>query len=298
MAMPQRTMSWCANGKRSVAALLAACEIAAGERRRTASANGMKRSSWEAVNSSSSSALEKWVIAPANSSRGAAAATRSATASARRSSRVPSRPMPVSSLTCTRSGGPALASSASMNSWLQATSSALAASATGSSSALMAPITRTVASIPSARSAIASSTVATASIAAPPASAARAAGTAPWPYPSPFTTAHRRAPGGRSRRSRVTLRWIAATLTRASARTIFLAGQRLENVDPGDDAQQLALRIDHREPVVLALGDQLGRLLHRGVGSDGYGIRGHHVRDLGGEGTPQALLVVLDRLEE
>ena len=43
--------------------------------------------------------------------------------------------------------------------------------------------------IPACRSATASARSATPSQLAPPASAARAAGTMPWPYPSAFTTA-------------------------------------------------------------------------------------------------------------
>lgn len=44
--------------------------------------------------------------------------------------------------------------------------------------------------MPAVRSSMPSSTVATPSMTAPPATAARATGTAPWPYPFAFTTAH------------------------------------------------------------------------------------------------------------
>jgi hypothetical protein len=88
--------------------------------------------------------------------------------------------MPVSSLTCTRTGFPAAARPARKPS-RQATTSASAASATGRSVSDRAPRTSSVPPMPAARSALASSAVATPSHSAPPACAARAAATAPWP---------------------------------------------------------------------------------------------------------------------
>ena len=128
------------------------------------------------MNPGSSSAVAKWVMAPA-SRRSPRAATASATRVASAGSRVPSRPIPVSSLTCT----PAPAASRATKPSRQATTSAPAASATSSSSGDSAPITSTGPSTPASRRPRASSAVATASQLAPPACAARAAGTIPCP---------------------------------------------------------------------------------------------------------------------
>ena len=128
------------------------------------------------MNAGSSSAVAKCVIAP-TSRRSPRAATASATRVASSASRVPSRPIPVSSFTCTRVSG----ASRATNDSRQATTSARAASATSSSSGDSAPITSTGPSMPASRSPRASSAVATASQLAPPASAARAAGTIPCP---------------------------------------------------------------------------------------------------------------------
>ena len=95
-------------------------------------------------------------------------------------SRVPSRPIPVSSLTCTRP--PPRRRRPPTSSSRQATTSAPAASATSSSPGDSAPRTRIgTSAMPASRSSAASCAAATASHVAPPASAARAAGTAPWP---------------------------------------------------------------------------------------------------------------------
>ena len=114
----------------------------------------------------SSSAVAKWVIAPASRSP-SRAATASATRVASPASRVPSRPMPESSLTWTATPSGRLATNASR----QATTSARAATATSSSSGESAPITSTGPSSPASRSPRASSAVATASQLAPPACA-------------------------------------------------------------------------------------------------------------------------------
>src|SRR4051812_28465062 len=80
-------------------------------------------------------------------------------------------------------------------------------------------MTRMRPSMPASRSSRASFAAATASHAAPPACAARAAGTAPCPYPSALTTAQTVVDGPTCRASRATLRSIAARSTRASARS-------------------------------------------------------------------------------
>ena len=100
--MPQRTMSKCERGSRRVAALLAACTTISGYEALSCSAQPLNVSSWRAKNwSCSSSAVAKWVIAPASSTCAVSAAS-AATRSPCSGSRVPSRPMPLSSLTCTR----------------------------------------------------------------------------------------------------------------------------------------------------------------------------------------------------
>ncbi len=166
------------------------------------------------MKSGSSSAVAKWVIAPA-SSRSPRAATASATVVASTASRVPRRPMPVSYLTCTRRppGSPATQASR------QATTSASAATASASSSRESAPITTRRTSGSASRSAIASPAVATNSQLAPPVSAARAAGSAPCPYPSALTTTPSCAGGTSAAARRAQLRSIAATSIRASARS-------------------------------------------------------------------------------
>ena len=177
-AMPQRTMSKCEALSRSVAALLAAWAITPGWSARTSSANAVKRSSWRGKWSSpGSSAVAKWVITPA---RLASWSRSTARTSARASSPslVPSRPMPVSSFTCTRGRRGAMAA---RKPWVQTTTSASLSSARSASSADSAPMTRIGTTMSSARRAAASAAVATASHCAPPASAARAAVAAPWP---------------------------------------------------------------------------------------------------------------------
>ena len=91
--------------KRLVGSAIAAAELAACTSRfpcpaRSASAQGTKRASCSRAKPRSSSAVAKCVIAPARRRRGAAA-TAAAVRVASAASRVPSRPMPVSSLTWT-----------------------------------------------------------------------------------------------------------------------------------------------------------------------------------------------------
>ena len=89
----------------------------------------------------SSSAVAKCVIAPASRNRGAAAIA-AAVRVASPASRVPSRPMPVSSLTCTPARSPSgCPASAAANPSRQATTSARARSAAVSSAADSAPMT-------------------------------------------------------------------------------------------------------------------------------------------------------------
>ncbi len=99
-------------------------------------------------------------------------------------SRSPSRPMPVSYLTWTRGRTPSSAprsATRSANSGRHAATSESAASATSSSASVSAPMVRIRASGSWRRSSAASAAAATASQLAPPASAARAHSTAPWP---------------------------------------------------------------------------------------------------------------------
>ena len=88
--------------------------------------------------------------------------------------------MPVSSLTCTRPP-PGAATQRSTNASRQATTSASASSATGSSSSLSAPITSDGAVDPAGAQLARLLRGGDGEPAAPPASAARAAATAPWP---------------------------------------------------------------------------------------------------------------------
>ena len=194
--------------------------------------------------------------APASRSRGAAA-TAAAARVASAASRVPSRPMPVSSLTCTpraagvrvrRERGDLLLAPGRPR-------RRRARSASVSSSPLSAPMTSSGPSMPAARSAAASPAVATASQRAPPACAARAAGDRAVPV---AVGLHDRAERGRRR-------------DRASSRAVALDGpevdpgerphhrllprQGLEHVDARDDADEAAV-LDDRQPVVLRARDQ------------------------------------------
>src|ERR1700727_1087026 len=95
-------------------------------------------------------------MTPASSSAGAAAETRAATRIASSRERVPSRPIPVSSLTWSRTGADGgddedddeNPSNRETKRSSQATTSARAPSATASSASLLAPTTRDGAPIP------------------------------------------------------------------------------------------------------------------------------------------------------
>ena len=108
---------------------------------------------------SPSSAVAKWVIAPASSKRRPALDHGFRDAPAPRpASRVPRRPIPVSSLTCILTGSPRRGTDARRRTARsRPRARRRAASATASSSELIAPITRIGAPTPPARSSAASS---------------------------------------------------------------------------------------------------------------------------------------------
>ncbi len=142
------------------------------------SASWENRSSWSCVYLASSSAEARWLISPPSRSRDDPA-TSSSPARRASSALIPHRPMPLSSLTCTGSGSRAAARSrASPSTDETATSTPVTSSSSPGASGL---ITSTGAPGRSARSARASSHVATHSLVAPAASAARPTSDAPWP---------------------------------------------------------------------------------------------------------------------
>ena len=116
----------------------------------------------------------RWLITPTTSRVGAG------------SSMSPHRPIPVSSLRCTRTPSGIRASAA--------TSSRRATRASPISRSETGPMTRMRAFRSAARRWSASGSVATQSAVAPPSSAALETSTAPCPYPSALTTAHSSAP--------------------------------------------------------------------------------------------------------
>ena len=135
-------------GSRTVPALLAACTVTPGARRRIAAANGAKASRCASMNARSPSAVAKWVIAPARTQR--RPGLQDPVGDGQRRIEVaraePAHPgVELDVHPDGRRGGPPQAAT---NSGVQATTSAPAARAIGSSSALSAPITSTGASIP------------------------------------------------------------------------------------------------------------------------------------------------------
>src|SRR4029077_2345260 len=106
----------------------------------------------------------------------------------------------------------------------------------------------------------ASEPVATARRVAPPASAAVAQASAPWPYPSALITAQSSLSAPSSTFSRAQLRSTAPRSIRATARSIgLIAGdERGQRVGPGDKPGEAALAVDNRQVVVVLLGDRAG----------------------------------------
>ena len=129
--------------------------------------------------------------------------------------------MPESCLTCTRGTTPSSSATAprsSRDASRQIAISARAPRAWPISSPATEPMTRIGASPTSGRSVAASPAVATASIVAPPLSAALALSAMPWPYAFAFTTAHIAAPGSSIPVRCATFRSIAPRSMRATAR--------------------------------------------------------------------------------
>ncbi len=209
--MPQRTASKRASGKRSAPALLARWAVTPGN----AAAASRKRSIWARANASSaSSAVARWLMMPTTCRRG----TESASASV-----IPQRPIPLSIFRWTpRPSG----------TWgVASATSSRASRATTSSPLPSGPMTRIRAEGRASRRSAPSSAVATQRPEAPASSAARAAPTAPWPYPSAFTTAHSSAGAAVSRRY--------AALRRSEPRSIEILDRLAERVTAKERARGL-----------------------------------------------------------
>ena len=191
IAMPRRTQPSRASGSASAAWEAAMCVSAGVRPRRAASASA----SWKrarAARSSASLVLERWLKMPTTRSlpmRSSRAA--SANAVGRSPGARPLRPRPVSTLSCTSAGRAADAAAAAAASWsrLEMPSSIPCATASVKDAPGACSHARIGASMPARRSASASPMSATPRRFAPPASAATAERTAPWPYPSALTTA-------------------------------------------------------------------------------------------------------------
>ena len=280
---------------------------AAGSAARSGGAQAAKRASCSPKKASPrSSAVAKWVISAGELARPAPPRRRSATRVASAGSRVPRRPMPVSSLTWTPTAAGARAATASTKPSRQATTSAPARQRDVSSSALSAPMTSTRPSTP-----------ARAQLARPPRrwppratprrrpAAARAAGTRAVAVAVGLDDRAQLARPARSRAAGA--RRCARSpprSTRARARTgIAVASpprrQRLEDVDARDDADQA--------PVARRPAGGCGRARRsarpascdRRVGRDRDRVaRSSGRATVAGDRLAQALLEVPQRLEE
>ena len=221
MARPGRTRSKWVSGRVRVAAELARCrQRGRSPARSTMASPSWKTASWRSVVGwPGESAYTKWLHTPTTSTRPSACAFAAASSSAGQSATVaPPRDSPVSILRCRRAGRPAsrLASIISSScARLAAPRSTPAAtpSCSGNPGASSQASTGTV--TPARRRVSASSRVQTPSQSAPASSAARAAGSMPWPYPSAFTTAINSAVV--PERSLLTFSRIASRSTRTSA---------------------------------------------------------------------------------
>src|SRR6266536_1212817 len=269
---------------------------------------------------SGSSATARCVRTPSRRSSVRAAID---SASANASSRVqPTRCMPVSTLRWTRRGSApesatALAS-ASMGAGVYTTggrasgTTAAAASGGGSDS------TRTGASIPAARSSAPSSTSATPSHAAPASTAARATGTAPWPYPSAFTTAMRAAGRATSASARTLARTASRSISAQTGRYVVTlrcvseprsarsryaswsawSSRRLrqepDEVAAGDDADEL-VAVDDGDVGDVAVVHLGGQPVDGVVGLHGRELRDHDVGDGGAGGFLELVLEAMQR---
>ena len=216
--IPGRTIVKCAAGAERTAALFARC-TSAGRTPAAASAStaARKRSTWaraEAV--STASAEAKWEKTPAMDRPGSSrtAAPKAPTSAGSR----PSRVMPVSTLIwmpIIRPAARAAAASASAAARVQTATSRSPATTAVSSPGKAPPSTTTGPRTPARRSSVPSSTVDTPSAAAPASTKARAAATAPWPYPSALTTASTFTPG--PTRSRAARRFVRSAPRLTSA---------------------------------------------------------------------------------
>ncbi len=218
IAMPVRTRSKWDSGTVSVAGELAMCRTSGSTPSFSAYATIARyTSSWAAIEGwPGSSAQAKWDQSPViRRCPARSAASASPTSSGQSAGWQPLRPSPVSALSWTRAGRPAAPAAAttsrSAHRPLTDTSmSASTASRQGPPGVHSQHMIRPPS--PAARRANASCGVAVPSQAAPASRAASAQRTAPWPYPSDFTTAMSCAPAARSRRAR--------TLARSAARSI------------------------------------------------------------------------------
>src|SRR6266545_2547082 len=320
--MPQRTRS---KRARSVNAKRAA-EFAA-----------WTRSNWIPAARNASSTSPNWSsCSPVYGLSGSSATARCVRTPSRRSSvravidcasanawstRQPTRCMPVSTFRWTGSGSApesatALAS-ASMPAGVYTTgvrpsaTTAAAASGGGSDS------TRTGASIPTARSSAPSSTSATPSHAAPASRAARATGTAPWPYPSAFTTAIRAAGRATSASVRTLARTASRSISAQTGRYVVtsrcVSERRLASLRNASRWVRPSGRL-RQEPDEVAAGDDADELVVVDDGNVGdvsvvhlrrqsvEGVVGLHGRELGdhdvGDGGAGGLLeLVLEAVQ-
>src|SRR6476661_3881467 len=204
--MPQRAASKRADGWRSAAALPARCRV----RCVYAAVAARNRSTCCSTNAASVSPVARWLIRPTTSAGGSGSSER------------PQRPMPVSSLRCTRT--PAGSSPFAI------TSSSCESRASATSRLPAGPMTTIRARGNSRRSSSPSGTVATQSAVAPAPSAAPATSAAPWPYPFAFTTAQSSAPSS-ARRSVFALRRSAARSIVSSERCTSLGERPRQGVD-------------------------------------------------------------------
>src|SRR6185503_20263854 len=156
--------------------------------------------------------------------------------------------------------------------------------------------TRMGASMPASRSSTPSSTSATPSAAAPASIAARATGTAPWPYASAFTTAITAAGATRSRST--------PTLCRIASRSIStrVGRNELSALAPCEMTDEIAAR-DHADGASVLddhhVGDvglvhQRRRVLEARVRRQPGKLLLHHLADGGGDGLAELLVVAGD----
>ena len=221
MAPPKRTRSYRDSGTVSAAAVLAMCLTSGVTPAFSATAiASAKAVSWAAIDGCPGmSAQAKCDHRPVTRTEPRAWAASAAASTPGQSAGVaPPRLSPVSALRCSRARARTPTRTAAASTFATEAAEPAARSmswriaSAGSPNVIMH---RTGAVMPARRSATASSRSATPSQAAPPASAARAAGTMPWPYPSALTAASTWLPRTSSH-SAATLAVIAPRSTKAS----------------------------------------------------------------------------------